>query len=87
MDKKENKTNETDKITISKPVTVAQDELTKAIITSINESNLHPALIMPVMTEIYEMVKELLRQTKEKEKAEYEKSIQENESNESNESK
>ena len=75
-------TNET---RILKPITVAQTELANDIIDKINNSGLHPVIIMPVIEEIYLMMKNTLKETREKEKSEYEKSVEE--SNKMNESK
>ena len=75
----------TDKSVISKPITVAQSELANEIIKNINSSGLHPVIIMPVIEEIYLMMKNTLKETREKEKSEYEKSVAE--SNKINESK
>ena len=75
----------TNKTPISKPITVAQSELANSIIDNINNSGLHPVIIMPVIEEIYLMMKNTLKETREKEKLEYEKSVAE--SNKTNESK
>lgn len=75
----------TNKTVISKPITVAQSELANNIIDNINSSGLHPVIIMPVIEEIYLMMKNTLKETREKEKSEYEKSVAE--SNKINESK
>lgn len=64
-----------DKTMIPKPITVAQTELADKIIKNINESNLHPAIIMPVIEEIYTLMKNTLKETREREKLEYEKSM------------
>lgn len=78
----------TDKTVVSKPVTVAQSDLVSKIINDINNSNLHPALLMPVIEEIYTLMKNTLNDTREREKAEYEKAIKElAENNKNNESK
>ena len=42
----------TDKRVISKPITVLQTELANKIVADINEANLHPVIIMPVIGEI-----------------------------------
>ena len=73
------------KMSISKPITVAQTELANNIIDCINNSGLHPVIIMPVIEEIYMMMKNTLTETREKERIEYEKAISENEK--ANESK
>ena len=73
------------KMSISKPITVAQTELANSIIHNINTSGLHPVIIMPVIEEIYMLTKNTLKETIDKEKLEYEKSIAE--SNKTNESK
>ena len=73
------------KMSISKPISVAQTELANSIIDCINNSGLHPALIMPVIEEIYMLTKNTLKETRDKEKLEYEKSVVE--SNKINESK
>lgn len=75
----------TNKTVISKPITVAQSELANNIIDNINSSGLHSVIIMPVIEEIYLMMKNTLKETREKEKSEYEKSVAE--SNKINESK
>ena len=69
------------KMSISKPITVAQTELANSIIHNINTSGLHPALIMPVIEEIYMLTKNTLNETREKEKIEYEKAIAEDSKN------
>ena len=75
----------TDKRVISKPITVLQTELANKIVADINEANLHPAIVMPVIEEIYGIMKNTLKETRKREKTEYEKSI--NESNMNDESK
>ena len=65
----------TDKRVISKPITVLQTELANKIVADINEANLHPVIIMPVIEEIYDMMKNILKETREREKLEYEKSM------------
>ena len=60
---------------IQKPITILQSELANKIVKNINESGLHPALIMPVIEEIYMLTKNTLNETREKEKIEYENSI------------
>ena len=60
---------------IQKPITILQSELANKIVNNINESGLHPALIMPVIEEIYMLTKNTLNETREKEKIEYENSI------------
>ena len=65
----------TDKRVISKPITVLQTELANKIVADINEANLHPVVIMPVIEEIYDIMKNILYETREREKLEYEKSI------------
>ena len=67
----------TNKTPISKPITVAQTELANGIIDKINSSGLHPVIIMPVIEEIYLMMKNTLKETREKEKSDYEKSVAE----------
>ena len=64
-----------DNKSIQKPITIVQSELANKIVKNINESGLHPALIMPVIEEIYMLTKNTLNETREKEKIEYEKSI------------
>lgn len=68
---------DTNETRISKPITVAQTELANDIIDRINSSGLHPVIIMPVIEEIYLMMKNTLKETREKEKSEYEKSVEE----------
>ena len=63
--------------TITKPITVAQTELAEKIINDINEIGLHPSLIMPVIEEIYTIMKNTMAETKERERAAYEKAIKE----------
>lgn len=65
----------TDKRVISKPITVLQTELANKIVADINEANLHPVIIMPVIEEIYDIMKNILKETREREKLEYEKSM------------
>lgn len=77
--------NNANKTVISKPITVAQSELANSIIDNINSSGLHPVIIMPIIEEIYMMMKNTLTETREKERIEYEKVISENEK--ANESK
>ena len=74
--------------TIIKPITVAQTELAEKIINDINEMGLHPSLIMPVIDEIYSIMKNTMAETKERERAAYEKAIKEvAEKNDNDESK
>ena len=65
----------TDKRVISKPITILQTELANKIVADINEANLHPVVIMPVIEEIYDIMKNILKETREREKLEYEKSM------------
>ena len=65
----------TDKIGLSLPITVAQTQLANRIINDINDSNLHPALLMPVIEEVYVLMKKTLKETREREKNEYENAI------------
>ena len=65
----------TDKRVISKPITVLQTELANKIVADVNEANLHPVIIMPVIEEIYDIMKNILKETREREKLEYEKSM------------
>ena len=64
-----------DKRVISKPITILQTELANKIVADINEANLHPVIIMPVIEEIYDIMKNILKETREREKLEYEKSM------------
>lgn len=66
---------------IVKPVTVVQTELADKIIADINGCGLHPVIIMPVIEEIYMMMKNMLKETREREKADYKKSINQNKNN------
>ena len=50
-------------------------ELANKIIENINDSGLHPVVIMPVIEEVYFLMKNTIKETREKEKIEYEKSI------------
>ena len=60
---------------VQKPITVLQTELANKIIENINDSGLHPVVIMPVIEEVYFLMKNTIKETREKEKIEYEKSI------------
>ena len=60
---------------IQKPITVLQTELANKIIENINDSGLHPVVIMPVIEEVYFLMKNTIKETREKEKIEYENSI------------
>ena len=60
---------------VQKPITVLQTELANKIIESINDSGLHPVVIMPVIEEVYFLMKNTVKETREKEKNEYENSI------------
>ena len=60
---------------IQKPITVLQTELANKIIENINDSGLHPVVIMPVIEEVYFLMKNTIKETREKEKIEYEKYI------------
>lgn len=64
-----------DNKSIQKPITVIQTELANKIIESINDSGLHPVVIMPVIEEVYFLMKNTVKETREKEKIEYENSI------------
>lgn len=63
------------KKTVEKPITVAQTELANKIINDINESNLHPSLLMPIIQEIYAITQNVLNETMRKENDEYQKNI------------
>ena len=65
----------TDKSVISLPITVAQTQLANTIINDINASNLHPVIIMSVIEEVYMLMKNTLKETREREKTEYDNAI------------
>lgn len=60
---------------MEKPITIRQEELTQKIVETINSSELHPALVEPIVKDIYQSVCVALAQQKEKERAEYENSL------------
>lgn len=64
---------------MEKPITVVVTETKDAIIGILNESNLHPILMEQIMNEIHTEVTNVLNQTVQKEKDEYEKSLEEEE--------
>ena len=62
---------------MEKPITVQVNDTKNAIISILNESNLHPILMEQIMNEIHTEVTNVLNQTIKKEKEEYEKSLKE----------
>lgn len=66
----------TDTHNIKKPVTVAQTELANKLINDINESGLHPVIIVPIVSELLAIVQNGLNEVREKEKSEYENSLE-----------
>lgn len=59
----------------TKPITVAQTELANKLVNAINESNLHPSILMPVIEEIYTITQNLLKETQIKEMEQYQKNV------------
>lgn len=62
---------------MEKPITVQVNDTKNAIISILNESNLHPILMEQIMNEIHTEVTNVLNQIIKKEKEEYEKSLEE----------
>lgn len=62
---------------MEKPITLQVNDTKNAIISILNESNLHPILMEQIMNEIHTEVTNVLNQTFKKEKEEYEKSLEE----------
>lgn len=60
---------------INKPITVQQTELIQKIIEDINESNLHPIIVVPIINEVLLIAQKSLENIREKEKNEYEKML------------
>ena len=67
---------------MEKPITVLVNDTKNAIISILNESNLHPILMEQIMNEIHTEVTNVLNQTFKKEKEEYEKSLEEEKTSE-----
>lgn len=67
---------------MEKPITVLINDTKNAIISILNESNLHPILMEQIMNEIHTEVTNVLNQTIKKEKEEYEKSLEEEKASE-----
>ena len=62
---------------MEKPITLQVNDTKNAIVSILNESNLHPILMEQIMNEIHTEVNNVLNQTIKKEKEEYEKSLEE----------
>lgn len=62
---------------MEKPITLQVNDTKNAIISILNESNLHPILMEQIMNEIHTEVTNVLNHTIQKEKDEYEKSLEE----------
>lgn len=57
---------------MSKPISVTIEEARQNIVKCINEQNLHPSILEPIMKDIYEQVKLASVHTYEKEKQAWE---------------
>lgn len=62
---------------MEKPITLQVNDTKNAIVSILNESNLHPILMEQIMNEIHTEVTNVLNHTTQKEKDEYEKSLEE----------
>lgn len=60
---------------MEKPITVTVQETRDAIATILNESNLHPILMEKIVSDIHSEVVGILNQVTQKEKMEYEESL------------
>ena len=61
---------------MKKPISVQVNELSNAIIEVINESELHPLFLEPIIREIYNLVLENAKRINELEINEYKKSLE-----------
>ena len=61
---------------MDKPISMQVNEARDSIIKIINELNLHPIILEPIIKEIYEQVRIATVQMAEKEKAEYEANLE-----------
>lgn len=67
---------------MNKPISVILEDAKQSIVKTINELQLHPSLLEPIIKELYIEVQQQATIQYQKEKAEYEKSLKkEKESN------
>lgn len=62
---------------MEKPISIIIEEAKQKIGTTINELNLHPSILEPIMKDLYTEVQFLAKQQYEKDKKEYEESMKE----------
>lgn len=67
----------TNNVTINKPLSLILDESKKVIIDTINNIGLHPTLLEMILKEIYIEARQNAISQYEREKVEYEKALQE----------
>lgn len=72
--------------TISKPISLILEDAKQAIVNTINQVNLHPTLLEMVLREVYNEANELAKSQYNREKAEYEQALAEQNNNTEQES-
>lgn len=72
--------------TINKPIGLIIEDAKKSIVNVINEVNLHPILLEMILRDIYNEANELAKAQYNREKAEYEQALAEQNNNTTGES-
>lgn len=63
--------------TINKPISLILEDAKQAIVSAINQINLHPTLLEMVLRDVYNEANELAKAQYNREKAEYEQALAE----------
>lgn len=61
---------------MDKPISVQINEARDKIVNCINELNLHPSILMPIIKDVYSEIQKIEVQTEQKELEEYKKSLE-----------
>lgn len=64
---------------MDKPISVQINEAKNKIVNTINELNLHPSILLPIMKDIYSEVQNIAIQTEQREMEEYNNSLKDDE--------
>lgn len=64
---------------MNKPISVQINEAKNKIVNTINELNLHPSILLPIMKDIYSEVQNIAIQTEQREMEEYNNSLKDDE--------
>lgn len=63
---------------MEKPISLIIEEAKTDIVNAVNNTNLHPSILLPIIKDIYEEVLHTAQLQYEKEKQEYESSLSDN---------